>query len=259
MAGAISLASLAALRCGSGLVKAAVPREIQATVASFSPCYMTIGCMSENGEFHGASLDSLETAAEWANVVALGLGMERGAAQKWIVPKLYASIRRSMIVDADGLNTLADVQANLAEHVGPRILTPHPGEFQRLVGAAITDRQELERRAIELAAVAGVVIVLKGHRTLVTDGRQIYHNSTGNPGMATGGSGDVLTGVIASLVGQGLGPFESAKLGVYLHGSAGDMAVGEVGEHSMVATDLLKYLSAAINKQAAQSKSQIGF
>ncbi len=259
MAGAISLASLAALRCGSGLVKAAVPREIQATVASFSPCYMTIGCLSENGEFHGASLDSLETAAEWADVVALGPGMERGAAQKWIVPKLYASLRQSMIVDADGLNTLADVQANLADHAGPRILTPHAGEFQRLIGVSITDRQELERRAIGLAQTAKVVIVLKGHHTLVTDGQQTYHNSTGNPGMATAGSGDILTGMIASLVGQGLAPLEAAKLGVYLHGLAGDLAANGVGESSLIATDLLDYLSVAIKKQATELKSHIGF
>ncbi len=213
MSGAISLAGLAALKSGTGLVKIAVPNEIQPTVAAFSPCYMTIGCLSEHGEFHGGALDSLEAAAQWSDVVGLGPGLDRGAAQKWIVPKLYTGTSQPMVVDADGLNTLADSETDLKQHAGQRILTPHPGEFQRLIGSQITDRDELEKRAVQLAGEAEVIVVLKGHRTLVTNGEMSFHNQTGNPGMATAGAGDVLTGVVTSLVGQGLPLFECRCIG----------------------------------------------
>jgi NAD(P)H-hydrate epimerase len=259
MSGAIGLSSLAALRSGSGLVKVAVPREIQSTVAAFSPCYMTIGCLSEHGEFHGASLAGLETATHWSDVVGLGPGMERGAAQNWIVPKLYSQTQQPMVVDADALNTLADSQADLSIHAGQRILTPHPGEFQRLINSKITNRDELEGRAIGLAKSASLIIVLKGHRTLVTDGEQIYHNETGNPGMATAGSGDVLTGVITSLVGQGLSVFGAAALGVHLHGLSGDIAAQSVGETSLIATDIVEHLPTAFKKHAADRRATIGF
>jgi NAD(P)H-hydrate epimerase len=259
MSGAISLAGLAVLKSGSGLVKVAVPLEIQPTVAAYSPCYMTLGCLSEHGEFAGEALDSLESEANWSDVVGLGPGLDQGAGQKWIVPKLYAATPQPMVVDADGLNTLAECDVNLAKHDGQRILTPHPGEFQRLVGSQITDREELEGRAIQLASTAGVIVVLKGNRTLVTDGERSFHNQTGNPGMATAGSGDVLTGVITSLVGQGLSLFDAAVLGVHVHGLAGDLAAQSVGETSLIATDIVDALPAAYKSHAAGSKPPIGF
>jgi NAD(P)H-hydrate epimerase len=126
-------------------------------------------------------------------------------------------------------------------------LTPHPGEFARILGREVTavqaDRQGL---AVQFAAEHGVVMVLKGHGTIVTDGRRVYHNRTGNPGMATGGTGDVLTGLIAALLGQGLEPFSAAQLGVFLHGLAGDLARDELGEASLIASDLLHFLPRAL-------------
>jgi ADP-dependent NAD(P)H-hydrate dehydratase len=259
MAGAISLSSLAALRMGSGLVKVAVPSEILPTVAQFSPCYMTISCIEENGEFHGAALETLQRESRWADVIAIGPGMQRGAAQNWIVPQMYAETEQPMVVDADALNTLAQTKTDLSKHAGQRILTPHPGEFQRLIDSKITDRKELETRAKELAKAAGVVIVLKGNRTLVTDGQRHYHNQTGNPGMATAGSGDVLTGVITSLVGQGFASFDAATLGVHLHGLAGDMAAESRGQSSLIASDLIEFLGAASKSHSASSRTPIGF
>ncbi len=259
MSGAISLAGLSALRSGSGLVKVAVPSDIKNPVTQFSPCYMTVGCLAENGEFHGAARDTLEHECGWADVVGLGPGMERGAAQNWIVPKLYASVAQPMVIDADGLNSLSDSETDLAEHQGQRILTPHPGEFQRLIGSQITDRRELEAKAIELAKRANVVIVLKGNRTLVTDGSRMFHNTTGNPGMATAGAGDVLTGIVTSLVGQGLGLFDAAVLGVHVHGMSGDLAAQSVGQTSLIATDLVDNLSSAFKKHASNAKVAIGF
>ena len=201
----------------------------------------------------------LESESNWSDVVGLGPGLEQGAGQNLIVPKLYESTPQPMIVDADGLNTLAARDVDLAKHEGQRILTPHPGEFQRLMASQITDRNELERRAIELAQFAGVVVVLKGNRTLVTDGERTFHNQTGNPGMATAGAGDVLTGVITSLVGQGLSLFDAAVLGVHIHGLAGDIAAQLVGETSLIASDIIEALPAAFKSHEAAAKAPIGF
>ncbi len=148
-----------------------------------------------------------------------------------------------LVLDADGLYALEQQTDHLRSRPAPSILTPHPGEFARLLGTDTTtvqsQRQDL---AVRFAAEHSVVLVLKGHGTIVTDGRRVYHNTTGNPGMATGGTGDVLTGLIAALLGQGLEPFAAAQLGVHLHGLAGDLARDEVGEVSLIASDLLDYL-----------------
>ncbi|MEL7500494.1 MAG: NAD(P)H-hydrate dehydratase [Planctomycetota bacterium] len=246
MAGAISLTGVAALRSGSGLVKVAVPEMIQSLVAANNPCLMTLGCPADGDTFHGATEKALLHHCEWSDVVAIGPGMGRGGAQQWILKNLYAKIPQPMVVDADGLNALADGEVELNLHEGQRILTPHPGEFCRLVDRSITSRDELEVAAKELARSNGVIVVLKGNRTYVTDGEQDYQNQTGNPGMATAGSGDVLTGIITSLVGQGFHPLDASILGVHLHGTAGDLAAKKVGQVSLIATDLIDSLSVAI-------------
>ena len=153
-----------------------------------------------------------------------------------------------MVIDADGLNALAESPGILAKGGGPRVLTPHPGEFRRLVGQAAADREQQELMAVQLAANSGVVIVLKGHRTLITDGKTRLHNSTGNPGMASGGSGDVLTGIITALICQSMAPLEAAQLGVHLHGLAGDLAAAELGQESMIASDLVGFLTSAFRR-----------
>ena len=143
-----------------------------------------------------------------------------------------------MVCDADALNALSTNPELLSHHAGPRVLTPHPGEFARLVGHKYPG-EEREAAALELASRCHVVVVLKGHRTFVTDGRRHWHNCTGNPGMATGGSGDSLTGLITALACQGLEPYDAARLGVYLHGLAGDLAAKELGEMSLIASDIV--------------------
>ena len=162
-----------------------------------------------------------------------------------LMRRLYAEVPQPMVIDADGLNNLATAKASLRTHAGLRIMTPHPGEFQRLVPGTTTDRIELEKRAEHLALENDLTIVLKGHRTFVTNGDAVWHNQTGNPGMATGGSGDVLTGMITSLLGQGLPPLEAAKLAVEIHGTAGDLAAQSKGEVSMISTDLLECIPTA--------------
>jgi NAD(P)H-hydrate epimerase len=245
MSGAIAMSGIAALRSGSGLLKIATPDSIQDSVAGFSPCLMTVGIESKKGHFNSGSIDQLLEEAEWADVVAIGPGLGRYDSQQKIVETFYSELPQPLIVDADALNLLADSEAALTQHKGLRVLTPHPGEFQRLQECKTTDRETMADMAVEMAYEAQVTVVLKGHRTLVTDGNERFLNRTGNPGMATAGSGDVLTGVIASLVGQGLDPFEASRLGVHLHGMAGDIAAEAVGQTSMIATDLIDSLPAA--------------
>ena len=259
MAGAISLTGLAALRSGAGLVKVIVPEMIRSAVASFNPSIMVEGVIADHSHFHGAAKESLLDAAQWADVVAVGPGLGRSESLEWIINGLYPEVDQPMVVDADGLNVLVDAKIDLANHKGMRILTPHPGEFATLCGRKITNRAEMESEAKKMARSARVVIVLKGNKTYVTDGDKEFWNDTGNPGMATAGSGDVLTGVITALLGQGLSPFSAAVLGVNTHGLAGDFAAESIGETSLIATDLLDFLPAAFKSQAAGSAKPIGF
>jgi NAD(P)H-hydrate epimerase len=165
---------------------------------------------------------------------------------------------RPLVLDADALNNLPRIDDWPQLAAGPVVLTPHPGEFARLTGRGAKDIQA-DRVGAAVAAARGwrgdgnrqIVVVLKGAATVVTDGRRVYVNDTGNPGMATGGTGDVLTGVVAGLLGQGLTLFEAACLGVRCHGRAGDLAAARVGQVSLIATDLLDDLPAAM-REAAQ-------
>ena len=181
------------------------------------------------------------------NVIALGPGLGRSPAITRLVVELLGQVRVPLVLDADGLNALEGQAERLRGGPGPRVLTPHPGEFARLLGSDIATvqgrRMELAAR---FAADHGVVLLLKGHGTIVTDGRRMYRNPTGNPGMATGGCGDVLTGLIAALLAQGLEPFAAAQLGAWWHGCAGDLARDEQGEVCLIASDLLDYLPAAL-------------
>ncbi len=245
MTGAAVLAGLGALRGGAGLVRLAVPDVCLQTVAACQPSYLTAPLPSDPaGRIAAEAYQPILALTEAATVVGCGPGLGRSWDLDQLVCRLYQELAKPMVVDADGLNALASDPDVLDQPAGPRILTPHPGEFARLIGR----RLEAEARrtaAVELAARCGVVIVLKGFQTLTTDGRRQAINSTGNPGMATGGSGDVLTGLIAALVAQGLEPFEAARLGVYLHGLAGDLAAAELGEMSLIASDLPDYLPQA--------------
>jgi len=156
---------------------------------------------------------------------------------------LVSMPNKSIVVDADGLNVLAPLKDGQFDRAAPLILTPHPGEFARLLGISTAEVQsDQERLAAEFGRRHKAVLVLKGHRTVVTDGKRIYVNDTGNPGMATGGTGDVVTGLVAALVGQGLPAFDAAALGAWVHGRAGDLAAAERSQVALTAADLLDYL-----------------
>ncbi len=251
MSGAPSLAGLGALRGGAGLVYVAVPSEILPIVAAIEPSYLTIplatdeehGCLSTDG-FNG-----LRTACDGKDAIALGpgLGTSRGVAA--IVISLFTEVRQPMVVDADALNVLAasgGVGSPTPNAAGPRILTPHPGEFARLIGSDIaTVQSQRAKLAAEFAVTHGVIVLLKGKDTIITDGDRVAINRTGNSGMATGGSGDVLTGLIAALLAQGMPAFEAAQLGAHLHGLAGDLAAAELSQPGMIASDLPMFLAQA--------------
>ncbi len=249
MAGSISLAGLAALRSGAGLVTLAVPRSIQPTVASFEPSYMTYALGCEEADTLDAQCSKLLLElADQSTVVALGPGLGSAAETARLVHLLYHRVKQPMIVDADGLNALASHTELLESPAGPRVLTPHPGEFQRLTGAPhqvdVAQRAEQTAQLCHRDASCQTIVVLKGHASIVCDGEQYVVNSTGNPGMATGGTGDSLTGIIATLVGQGLDPWTAARLGTHVHGLAGDAAAEALGQVSMIASDLIDYLPA---------------
>ena len=246
MPGAIALAGMAAARSGAGLVKLATSSACQAVVASFEPSLMTIGLPADaTGQIAGSARAALEKASVEATALACGPGLGRSLELVELVGWLYQSVKQPMVVDADALNALSQQHDALAKGAGPRVLTPHPGEFARLRGGEKLDPRDREKAAREMASETGTVVVLKGHLTVITDGTQVSINPTGNPGMSTGGTGDVLTGVITALLCQGLSAYDAARLGAYVHGLAGDLAAQELGETSMIASDLVRYLPQA--------------
>ncbi len=224
MAGAPALAALAALRSGAGLVQVACPREVRTAVATLVPC-ATIGQFYQVDEFK-------------PTVRAVGPGCGDSLSTKdlkWILSEGPTPV----VIDADGLNALARIDDWWSQIDQNDVLTPHPGEMERLIKKTSLDATELKRPdlAREVAKLCGGIVVLKGYETVVSDGERSYVNSTGNPGMATGGSGDVLTGMIAALIGQSLSSYDAACVGVYIHGLAGDIAAKHVGPISLIATD----------------------
>jgi len=250
MSGAAVLCASAALRAGAGLVYLATPDSVQPVAAAAIPCYLT---MPPPQGAHGRLAEEAEaeslTQAQKNDVVVLGPGLGRSDVLSKMIPTLLESIQAPVVLDADGLNALEHNTERLKGRRVPLIMTPHPGEFARLLGTDIASVQaERRESAVRFAAEHGVVMVLKGHGTVVTDGRRVYINTTGNPGMATGGTGDVLTGVIAALLGQQLEAFAAAQLGVHIHGLAGDLARDDLGEVSLIASDLLDFLPRAFRQ-----------
>jgi NAD(P)H-hydrate epimerase len=252
MSGAAVLCGSAALRGGAGLVCMAVPEGVLMEVAIGNPCYLTLALVQDdNGVVAERAVERLMPLCQASDVVAVGPGLNRGSGVQTVLTAMLTNVTKPMVIDADALNQLP--LEYLRARIAPSVLTPHPGEFARLLGSDTAKvqarRQEL---ACQFAADYGVTLVLKGHQTIVTDGRRSYRNETGNPGMATGGTGDVLTGLIAALIGQRLDPFSAAQLGVYLHGLAGDRARDEKTEACLIASDLLDFLPAAFRMHMAR-------
>lgn len=246
MAGAAALAGAATLRSGAGKVKIACPAEVQPTVASFEPSYMTHPLPNDDQglvDFDQAR-PALERLVAQADVVAAGPGIGVSEQIRRLIAFLITEADAPLVLDADALNALVGRLDLLSKPGPPVIITPHPGEFSRLTGRPAP--RGADERIAQAAELAGryerLVVVLKGAGTVTTDGRRYHVNASGNPGMATAGSGDVLTGVTAALLGQKLLPFAAAQLAVFIHGVAGDVARDDHGEIGMIAGDLVDAL-----------------
>jgi NAD(P)H-hydrate epimerase len=248
--GAAILASRAALRAGAGLTTLACPESVLRAGEDKPAEIMTLP-LPESGEhaLSARSLDLLFAASKQATVAAIGPGLSTLPDTQAAIRELVTRLSLPMVIDADGLNALADHLEPLKRPHPPMILTPHPGEMGRLtrLGSREVQRRRIDL-AIEFAKTHQVVLVLKGARTVVAspDGRATL-NPTGNSGMATAGTGDVLTGMIAALLAQGLAPADAARLGVYLHGAAGDLIAGERGERGMMAGDVIDRIPSALH------------
>jgi len=249
MTGAACMCSTAALRAGAGIVTLGIPESLHGIVASKLTCVMThplpethVKTLSELGR-----QDILDFSQRF-DVIAIGPGLSQYLETKRLVLWLLQTLDRPIVLDADGINALADNPEILNKIKKPIVLTPHPGEMARLAGISSTREIQSKRLEVSKMFVKGkknVMLVLKGHHTIVINEDKFYINKTGNPGMATAGAGDVLTGMIAAFLGQNYTPFEAAQLGVYLHGLAGDFAAQEKGEISMIAMDILDNLPKA--------------
>jgi NAD(P)H-hydrate epimerase len=254
MGGAAALCGLGALRGGAGLVTVATADAAQAVVATFSPSYMTAALPSDAAGVLTAAAEApaLALAAE-RDILAVGPGLGKSLGVTQVVVALMARSQKPVVLDADGLNAVAN-RPEVLRRRSPLVLTPHPGEFARLAGLAPAElKKDREAHALRYAANTECILILKGAATLVTDGRRLYRNATGNPGMATGGTGDVLTGVVAALMAQGMDSFNASVLGVYVHGRAGDLARDELGEVSLASSDLIEFLPRAFKALAAEA------
>lgn len=244
MAGAALLCARGALRSGVGLLRAAVPHSVYPLLVEAVPEAVFLPVEEQDGCFSAAAIPALTNVLTTADGVVVGCGMGRGEEQTAVVRHVLTHSTVPVILDADGINAVSSHILAEEARSAPLILTPHPGEMARLMGLTTAEVQA-DRQAVacRLAREMGAVVVLKGHRTLIAapDGT-VMENPTGNPGMATGGSGDVLAGIIGSLVAQGLAPYEAAVCGAYLHGAAGDLAAAKHSEHGMLPTDLIEEL-----------------
>jgi NAD(P)H-hydrate epimerase len=253
--GAAHLAAVGALRSGAGLVTVATPGHAQAIVSTMGPEYMTEAIEETEDGLDPEAVDRILELAR--DVVAVGPGLGQADGTKRFVQALVDRATMPLVIDADGLNAFAGDPDRLAGREGrPVIMTPHPGEMARLVGMS-TD--EVQSSRVEIArnfAIAHhVFVVLKGHRTLIaTPDEKVFINPTGNPGMATGGTGDVLTGMIAAWLAQLLDAEAACKLAVYLHGMAGDLAEADEGEVAMTSADLAGHLGDAVLELTARRK-----
>ncbi|MCK4261602.1 NAD(P)H-hydrate dehydratase [bacterium] len=251
LTGAAALTSLGALRSGAGLVTLGIAEslnpimEVKLTEVMTKPLPET-----KDGTLSLKAEEGILRLVKKIDTLAIGPGLSTSEETSELVRRLITKVEKPMVIDADGINAISGNISILKNAPGPRIITPHPGEMARLIGRS---KEEVQNDRIgisqEVAEETAATVVLKGARTIISDSESnVYVNPTGNPGMASGGMGDVLTGMIASFLGQGLGEIESAQVGVYLHGLAADIAREKKGELALIATDILDSLSEAIKQ-----------
>ena len=237
--GAAYFAAMGALRSGAGLVFLGVPESIYAIEAVKLNEPVVFPLPQSDGKLSEASIPEILKKLPQMDAVLIGCGLGQSEGVRSVVKAVLENARCPVVLDADGINVMAEHKDILRGRTFPTVLTPHDGEFLRFGGSIGEDRAV---SAAHYAREWNCILVLKGHRTCVTDGARIYRNTTGNPGMAVGGSGDVLAGVITALLGQGVTPLEAAACGVWLHGAAGDLCAEEMGQYGMLPSDMLDRL-----------------
>lgn len=237
--GAAFFAAMGALRSGAGLVFLGVPESIYGIEAVKLNEPVIFPLPDAGGRLGADAVPEILTRLHQMDAVLVGPGLGQSEGTLAVVRAVLEKAECPVVVDADGINVLSAHRDLLRGRKLPTILTPHDGEFARLGGVIGEDRMAA---AAALAEELGCVVLLKGHETCITDGTDGYLNPTGNPGMAVGGSGDVLAGVITALLGAGLPPLEAAACGAWLHGAAGDRCAAELGQYGMLPTDMLSAL-----------------
>ena len=235
--GAAALTAHGALRSGAGLVYLGVPESIYSIEAVKLTEPIVLPMPDEGGMLSGKATDQISSLLPQMDVVVIGCGLGRSEGTFAVLNHVLQTFRGPVVVDADGINLLSQHKDILRGRTGVTILTPHAGEFARL--GYTGDRVQT---AITAAKELGCILLLKGHETVVTDGETVYINPTGNPGMAKGGCGDVLAGMIGSLIGQGLAPLQATASAAWLHGRAGDLCAESIGQYGMTPSDMLSML-----------------
>lgn len=236
--GAAALTAMGALRSGAGLVYLGVPEGIYAIEAVKLTEPVIFPLPDAGGMLSEAAVDEILTLLPKMDAVLIGCGLGQSSGTLAALEAVLRHFSGPVVVDADGINLLAAHKDLLRGRTGTTILTPHAGEFARL-GYSADQRIEA---AVAAARELGCIMLLKGHETVITDGETVYLNPTGNPGMATGGSGDVLAGIIVSLLGQGLAPLQATAVAAWLHGAAGNLCAEELGQYGMLPTDMVQRL-----------------
>ncbi|MFH0878026.1 MAG: NAD(P)H-hydrate dehydratase [Candidatus Omnitrophota bacterium] len=252
--GAACLAACAAMRAGAGLVTLGIPKSLhpifarKLTEAMFLPLPET-----RHQVLSKAGLPAIKDFLKKVDCLLIGPGLSRETPTQWLVRAVLTIVRAPLVLDADGLNALVGHLELLKRIKTTAVLTPHPGEMGRLLGISVAQVQRNRKRiAKDFALRYNVNLVLKGHDTIVASSRgKVAVNATGNPGMATAGSGDVLAGILVAFLGQGVGAFEAARSAVYLHGLAGDLAARDKTQTSLIASDIVEYLPKAFEKAGA--------
>ncbi|MDD2927278.1 MAG: NAD(P)H-hydrate dehydratase [Candidatus Omnitrophica bacterium] len=247
--GAAVLCAAGAMRSGAGLVTLGIPKGLNTALIKIKPMEVMTLPLPEttSGSLSIRAYSKIKDFSRKIDILVIGPGLSRESSTQSLARKIIRKLARPMVIDADGLNALSGHLQYLKDGM---VITPHPGEMARLLGTSITEVQR-ERKTITVnfSRRYKITLVLKGHNTLVGDKKgNLYVNPTGNPGMATAGSGDVLTGMIAAFLAQGLDSFNAAKLAVYVHGLAGDLAAREKTQISLIASDIIDKIPEAIKK-----------
>lgn len=237
--GAAYLSAMGALRAGAGLVYLGVPESIYAIEAVKLNEPVVFPLPDEDGKLSAEAIPQILNRLSAMNAILIGCGLGVSESTLAVVRAVMENASCPVVLDADGINALSGHMDILRGRQYPTILTPHDGEFRRVGGSVGDDRMA---DAAAFASEYGCILLLKGHRTCVTDGVSGYVNRTGNPGMAVGGSGDVLAGILTGLLGQGMQPLQAAACAAWLHGTAGDLCAAELGQQAMLPTDMLNAL-----------------